>query len=195
MGRLFARRSAINLMPHFVSVSSRMFRQRLIERCCKTCAMQFVLAEFVAVEARNALFALFTLNRYSRAFFRDALLDEQGLRSRSGDEAETLDAALGELDARFRLDLPAVRKGYDNEPGYDEVLSRTHVPMELERIARDVGLIETRLLFYHYHALPPMLEARVPNLFRRESLKMENPMDWRGYVMASAFILVGRKAD
>jgi SAM-dependent methyltransferase len=42
---------------------------------------------FVAVEARNALFALFSLNRYSRAFFRESLMDEVGLSSRSGDEA------------------------------------------------------------------------------------------------------------
>jgi SAM-dependent methyltransferase len=148
---------------------------------------------FVAVEARNALFALFSLNRYSRAFFRDSLVDEAGLCSRSGDEAGALDAALKEIDDRFRLDLPPVRKGHANEPGYDEVLSRTHVPMELQRVAENAGLEEVRLLFYHYHALPPMLEAKVPKLFRRESLRMENPTDWRGYVMASAFILVGQR--
>jgi hypothetical protein len=51
---------------------------------------------------------------------------------------------------------------------------------------------DARLLFYHYHCLPPMLEAQVPELFRRESLRMEDPEDWRGHFMASAFLLVGR---
>jgi len=115
------------------------------------------------------------------------------LRRRAGDEAAALEAALGELEERFRLDLPPVRHGHVNEPGYDEILSRTHVPMELQRLAGDVGLEETRLLFYHFHPLPPLLEARVPKLFRRESLRMENPEDWRGYIMASAFILVGKR--
>jgi SAM-dependent methyltransferase len=175
------------VLPHIPAEADRTVLKNLVESVRP--------GGLVAVEARNALFALFTLNRYSRAFFRDVLMDELGLRSRSGDEAAALNDALEQFDQRFRLDLPAVRKGYDHEPGYDEVLSRTHVPMELERIAREVGLTETRLLFYHFHALPPMLEARVPNLFRRESLKMENPTDWRGYVMASAFILVGRRAQ
>jgi SAM-dependent methyltransferase len=148
----------------------------------------------VAVEARNALFALFTLNRYSREFFCRELIDEQALRARAGAEAAALDAALQELDTRFRLDLPSIRKGHADEPGYDEVLARTHVPMQLEALAKEVGFTETRLLFYHYHALPPMLEKSVPGLFRRESVKMEDPSDWRGHVMASAFILVGKRA-
>ncbi|MDY6983048.1 MAG: class I SAM-dependent methyltransferase, partial [Pseudomonadota bacterium] len=149
---------------------------------------------FVAVEARNALFSLFTLNRYSRDFFRNELIGEKALRGKAGPAANALDSALEELDARFRLDLPPVRKGYADEPGYDEVLARTHIPMQLETQARSLGFAETRLMFYHYHALPPMLEKSVPELFRHESVAMENPNDWRGYIMASAFILVGRRA-
>ena len=49
------------------------------------------------------------------------------------------------------------------------------------------------MLFYHYHALPPMLEAAAPELFRRASVAMEDPRDWRGHFMASAFVLVGRR--
>ena len=76
----------------------------------------------------------------------------------------------------------------------DEVLARTHVPMQIEAKARSLGFVDTRLMFYHYHALPPMLEKSVPQLFRRESMEMEDPHDWRGHVMASAFILVGTRA-
>ena len=149
---------------------------------------------FVAVEARNSLFSLFTLNRYSREFFRNDLIGEDTLRAKAGAEADALNSAFEELDARFRLDLPPIRKGYADEPGYDEVLARTHVPMQLEAQARALGFAETRLMFYHYHAFPPMLEKSAPELFRRESVAMEDPNDWRGYVMASAFILVGRRA-
>jgi hypothetical protein len=51
-----------------------------------------------------------------------------------------------------------------------------------------------RLLFYHYHCLPPMFEQAVPELFRRRSVAMEDPADWRGYFMASAFVVAGIRA-
>lgn len=149
----------------------------------------------VAVEARNQLFALFTLNRYSRDLFHDALIDAEALRQQAADASErtALDQALASLDERFRLDLPPTRTGHAGEPGYDEVLSRTHNPFVLRQQALEQGLTDVEVLFYHYHALPPMLEGTAPALFRRASLAMENPRDWRGHVMASAFVLVGRR--
>lgn len=150
---------------------------------------------WVACEARNQLFALFTLNRYSRELFRDVLINENKLESRveNVQERAALEEALADLDQRFRMDLPQVRKGYADEPGYDEVLSRTHNPFLLRAVAEATGLVDVRVLFYHYHALPPMLEQRIPKLFRRESLAMEDPTDWRGHFMASAFIVVGKR--
>jgi SAM-dependent methyltransferase len=147
----------------------------------------------IACEARNTLFALFTLNRYSRELFREQLVQESDLLGRAGDDAEreALTQALAQLDERFRMDLPPLRKGYENEPGYDEVLSRTHNPFELRVEAERAGLSDVQLLFYHYHALPPMLEKLVPRLFRAESVAMEDPHDWRGHFMASAFIVTG----
>ena len=149
----------------------------------------------VAVEARNQLFALFTLNRYSRDLFRDALIDVGALRQHAADPGEqaALENALAALDERFRLDLPPTRTGHAGEPGYDEVLSRTHNPFVLRQQALEQGLTDVEVLFYHYHALPPMLEGAAPALFRRASLAMEDPRDWRGHVMASALVLVGRR--
>lgn len=146
----------------------------------------------IAIEARNELFSLFTLNRYSSNFFKNSLIDIDALRAAAGDEIDALDKALDTLDERFRMDLPPIRAGYADEPGYDEVLSRTHNPFEMKALAESLGLIDVRVLFYHYHALPPMLQGLVPNLFRRASISMENPTDWRGHFLASAFILVGR---
>jgi SAM-dependent methyltransferase len=150
---------------------------------------------WIACEARNQLFALFTLNRYSRDLFRQELIQADKLSDRLQDPAEkaALAQALGELDQRFRMDLPPMRKGYTDEPGYDEVLSRTHNPFELVAEARAAGLVDVQTLFYHYHCLPPMVEGLLPNAFRRESLSLENPRDWRGHFMASAFIVVGQR--
>jgi 2-polyprenyl-3-methyl-5-hydroxy-6-metoxy-1,4-benzoquinol methylase len=148
----------------------------------------------VVLEARNQLFALFTLNRYSHQFFLHDLIRDGALRALAGEQAPALDVALEQLQDRFRLDLPPVRKGKAGEPGYDEVLSRTHNPLVLRQQAADLGLADVRVLFYHYHSMPPMLAAAVPDLFRRTSLAMESPEDWRGYFMASAFLIVGRRA-
>ena len=148
----------------------------------------------VAIEGRNQLFALFTLNRYSRNFFREALIREEALLESAGDEKEKVRQSLQELDERFRVDLPPRRKGYEDEPGYDEVLSRTHNPFEVMEAARNAGFRDVEVHFYHFHCLPPMFESKFPSLFRKLSVEMENTGDWRGYFMASAFILTGIKA-
>lgn len=148
----------------------------------------------VIVEARNQLFALFTVNRYSHQLFLDELIRAEDLKEKAGPERERLTAALTDLEKQFRMDVPPVRKGKAGEPGYDEVLSRTHNPLILRGQMAEAGFADVRVLFYHYHCLPPLLASAVPELFRRESLAMEDPEDWRGYFMASAFLAVGRRA-
>lgn len=146
------------------------------------------------LEARNALFSLFTLNRYSAEMFLDDLIPAARLRGAAGEEGAALEAGLTELRGMFRTDLPPVRKGKAGEPGYDEVLSRVHNPLVLRDLVARSGFGEIRVLFYHFHALPPLVGAKVPHLFRRESLAMEaNPEDWRGYLMASAFLIAARR--
>lgn len=131
----------------------------------------------VVVEARNQLFALFTLNRYSYEFFRDELI-----RGRSDEE-------LAALQERFRMDLPPCRGGKQDEPGYDEVLSRTHNPLVLRGQLEAAGFSDVRTLFYHFHDVPPLLGPSV-----EASVALEDPTDWRGHFMASAFLLAGTRA-
>jgi SAM-dependent methyltransferase len=148
----------------------------------------------ILAEARNVLFALFTLNRYSRDLFRSALIDVDRLRAQAtAEELPKLDEALALVDKQFRLDLPPVRKGKSGEPGYDEVLSRTHNPFVVRDLAARHGLVDVEILFYHYHCLPPMFERELPELYRRQSVAMEDPRDWRGHFMASAFIVCGKR--
>ena len=92
------------------------------------------------------------------------------------------------------MDLPPIRKGKEGEPGYDEVLSRAHNPLLLSRAFSEAGFTNVRTLFYHFHCLPPMLQSRFPDFFRAESLAREDPEDWRGYFMASAFLVAGERA-
>ncbi len=144
----------------------------------------------ILVEARNELFSLFTMNRYSHEFVLEKLIPVDDLSREAGEEKSSLDKALSGLKAMFRTDLPPIRKGKADEPGYDEVLSRLHNPIVLARQFEACGFHDVRPLFYHFHCLPPMVGTQVPHLFRKHSLAMEgNPEDWRGYFMASAFII------
>ena len=148
----------------------------------------------VVAEARNQLFGLFTMNRYSHELFRDTLVDAVGLRAQAAPgERAGLERALAGLEAMFRTDLPPVRRGHADEPGYDEVLSRTHNPLLVAEAFREAGLVDVRTLWYHFHPLPPMLAGEAPSLFRRAALGMERADDWRGLVMASAFLVAGRR--
>lgn len=142
----------------------------------------------VIVEARNQLFALFTLNRYSYHFLVETLIQPQVIAPDG-----QLDEVLASLQPQFRMDLPPVREGKSDEPGYDRIVSRTHNPLVLKEQFAATGFTEVKILFYHFHCLPPMLEATMPTFFREQSLAMEDPSDWRGYFMASAFLLVGQR--
>jgi len=90
------------------------------------------------------------------------------------------------------MDLPTIRKGKKDEPGYDEVLSRTHNPFEVKAQFERAGFKDVQTLFYHFHGFPPMFEKEAPKEFKKLSLAMEkNPNDWRGHFMASAFLITG----
>ena len=148
----------------------------------------------VIVEARNLLFSLFTLNRPSFEFFRDELIRIPDLQKKTGAVSNGVSEAVQDLQARFRMDLPPVRGGKAGAPGYDEVLSRAHNPLVFRSQFENLGFKDVRLHFYHFHALPPMSQRFVPDLFRAESIAMEDPADWRGHFMASAFLLSARRA-
>lgn len=147
----------------------------------------------VVVEARNELFGLFTGNRYSHELMRDTLVRADALRAEAEpEELPGLERALARLEGMYRTDLPPVRRGHRDEPGYDEVLSRGHNPLLVAEAFHAAGLSAVRTLYYHFHPLPPMLAQESPSLFRRAALAMERPDDWRGLVMASAFLVAGR---
>jgi SAM-dependent methyltransferase len=147
------------------------------------------------VEARNELFSLFSMNRYSYSFFWDRLIDGGSLlRKATPVQRRALKKEMNSFRAQFRMDQPPIRKGKKGEPGYDEVVSRTHNPFELRAKFERAGFVDVRVLFYHYHALPPVVGKAVPDLFLKESLARENAEDWRGYFMASAFFVVARVA-
>jgi hypothetical protein len=144
----------------------------------------------VFVEFRNELFSLFTLNRYSYAFFLDNLMKTDSLLTEKPEAAADIHEITEKMKSFFRLDQPPVRSGSADAPGYDKILSKFHNPLDLSPLFTSAGLKINDLFFYHYHAIPPLFEREHPHLFREASLMMEcDPHDWRGYFMASAFVI------
>jgi 2-polyprenyl-3-methyl-5-hydroxy-6-metoxy-1,4-benzoquinol methylase len=146
---------------------------------------------WVILQARNQLFSLFALNRPTFEFFVGDLIPKEALGSVGSRKRAEI---LGELRKRFRMDLPSIRGRSPGTRSYDETNPRAHNPFVLANEFARAGLTDVRTLFYHYHALPPMLDHVSPAAVRRASLAMENPEDWRGTFMASAFVVVGRRA-
>lgn len=134
----------------------------------------------VFVEFRNELFALFTLNRYSHELFAEKLIPRPAAEE-----------AGAELKKFFRTDLPVDRPSPAGAPSsIDGILCKFKNPFECPALFKAAGLRIEAFHFYHFHALPPMMEQQFPRLFRAASLEMEkDPNDWRGHFMASAFVV------
>jgi SAM-dependent methyltransferase len=137
------------------------------------------------VEFRNALMALFSINKYSAPFFWENLL-------RGDDLPKPLrDAAGAFLSDKFGTQVESVGKKRNIE--YADILARFHNPLTLGGSLAAHGLKLERVYYYHYHAAPPHLEKEHKRQFWEESLKRERTDDWRAMFLCSAFVAqIGR---
>jgi SAM-dependent methyltransferase len=144
-------------------------------------------AGIALVEYRNALMALYSLNRYSEPFFWHELL--------RGDELpEPLRSAAREYLA-VKFDTPVDSVGRPREIEYTDILARFHNPLTLGQEVARHGLALERLHYYHFHAAAPVLEKEHRRQFWEVSLQRERADDWRGMFVASAFVAELRRAD
>jgi 2-polyprenyl-3-methyl-5-hydroxy-6-metoxy-1,4-benzoquinol methylase len=138
----------------------------------------------VFIEFRNKLFSLFTFNRYTAEFILDDLLR---------DVDPLLKARVArDLEARLRMDLPLARKTVagTEAPGYDAIPAKFHNPFEVLEVFKKHNLKDMQLLWYHYHPALPFLEQEMPELFRKEAIRLEHEASgWRGMFLCSAFVV------
>jgi 2-polyprenyl-3-methyl-5-hydroxy-6-metoxy-1,4-benzoquinol methylase len=138
----------------------------------------------VFIEFRNKLFSLFSFNRYTADFILNDLL--------AGVSNVVKKVVEKELESRLRMDVPPVRdKMKDSDaPGYDAILSEFHNPFEVIEKFKKHGFRDIELLWYHYHPSMPYLKGNMPEIFRKEAIKLEHePSNWRGYFLCSAFVV------
>ncbi len=139
----------------------------------------------VFIEFRNKLFSLFTFNRYTYDFIMDDLL--------AGVAPALKDQVGKDLSNRLEMNLPSPRRMHDEDnavPGYDAILSKFHNPFEVEKMFKDNGFTDIKLLWYHYHPAMPFLQNNDKDLFRNEALRLEHDeLGWRGMFLCSAFVV------
>ena len=145
----------------------------------------------VFIEFRNKLMSLFSFNRLTVEFILDDLL--------AGIATTVKDAVRKDLEGRLRMDMPLARTKLhesDDTPGYDTILSKFHNPFEVVEEFRQRGFKDVKLMWYHYHPSMPYLQDDMPELFRREAMRLEHdPSDWRGYFLCSAFVVEAIKGE
>ena len=139
----------------------------------------------IFVEFRNKLFSLFTFNRYTADFILNDLL--------KGVDHQVKECVAKDLATRLRMDMPPLRERAAEDPeapGYDAVLSKFHNPFEAIELFKRHGFQDITLRWYHYHPAMPYLEGEMPELFRREAVRLEHEVSgWRGFFLCSAFVI------
>ena len=101
--------------------------------------------------------------------------------------------AAAELQNRVAMDKPPIRStNVAGGVGYDKILSKMHNPFEMDALFKAAGFTSSRLHWYHYHPVPPMLEGEQISRsdFRKAAMALEGENSgWRGIFMCSAFIV------
>ena len=125
----------------------------------------------IFVEFRNALFSLFTFNRYTYEFIMDDLLISSSPAIR--------DRVSRELASRLAMDTPA-------RPAPQ---SQFHNPLTIRDELAVTGAVEADVIPFHYHTGMPLIADHDASGFMYDSWDQESRTpDWRSLFLCSAFL-------
>ncbi len=130
---------------------------------------------------RNRLFDVSTLNDYTSRFLNEIYETKKLKKSWQGKYKKLFNSFSNRKNYKL--------KNIDDEGVY----SLVHNPLTIGKELNDLGLKCEGLYFYHFHPFPPIFENLDQLYFRKISLKMENPTDWRGFLLASGFVVDCKK--
>ena len=169
---------ALGVFPHIIDEKKALSN---MEKLLNTNGLVFI-------EFRNDLFAAYTLNKYSLDFFLNRIIDLNSLPQEAQGEV------INFYSERLGVDKPIKEKS--GKIRYEDILAKFRNPLSIENeLFEPCNFSIIDIHFYHYHALPPVFENKYPKLFRELSLKMEKPNNWKGYLMASAYVIEAKKKD
>jgi len=132
---------------------------------------------------RNRLFDIITLNNYTKKFL-DEIYEVKKLKKEWKNKYKNL--------TKNYTDRKKIKLGKN----IDEMGVHNHIPHNPLTISDEMaklGLSVEGIYFYHFHAFPPVFETLDKNYYRKISWKIENPLDWRGFFLASTFVIDCKK--
>lgn len=132
---------------------------------------------------RNRLFDVITLNNYTKKFL-DEIYETKKLKREWIKEYNNLTKNFTD------------RKKIKLKKNIDEAGVNNHVPhnpLTISDEMKKLGLSVEGIYFYHFHAFPPVFETFDKDYYRKISWQIENPLDWRGFLLASTFIVDCKK--
>ena len=136
---------------------------------------------------RNSLFALYSANEYTVDFVRETLIPDQELSS-------GVSNVLSDVLAKSYT-YPLKTKQFDTVDTAN-VHSIMHNPLTIEEsILECFGLELQNIFYYHYHALPPVMEHLLRKEFQELSHCLEGTNNWRSKFIASSFVVHAKKQD
>ena len=131
---------------------------------------------------RNRLFDIVTLNNYTKKFL-DEIYEVKSLKKDWKNKYKSLTKNFSDRkNSKF--------KNIDEEGVYNHI---PHNPLTISDQMSKLGLSVEGIYFYHFHKLTPVFENYDKIYFRKLSWKIENPLDWRGFLLASTFIVDCKK--
>jgi len=133
---------------------------------------------------RNRLFDIVTLNNYTKKFL-DEIYEVKSLKKEWKKKYE-------DLTKNFSDRKKNKFKNIDEAGVYSHI---PHNPLTITDEMAKLGLAVEGIYFYHFHALPTVFENYDESYYRKISWKIENPLDWRGFFLASAFVLDCKKIN
>jgi len=140
----------------------------------------------LAIEFRNELFSCYSFNRYSYDFFSNYLIDDIVIKEELREKVEIFFKHI--FNTPIEEEIPAKSTHMKND-----YVNKFHNPLNISKLFDDHGFAWIKNYFYHYHIFPPQFEKIDAELYQSASLNLENPTDWRGHIMASAFVSEAKK--
>lgn len=130
----------------------------------------------IVLHFRNDLFNAFALNAYSKDFYKN-LIDFNTLPEQYKDKvSEFYNKTLGTAGVNSEF----------------KILSRFHNPLSIQKeLFEPLGFEIVKIHFFHYHRLPPYFQLEDNKTYMKLGEALEKTQDWRGYFMASSFIVEG----
>lgn len=133
---------------------------------------------------RNRLFDIITLNNYTKKFLGE-IYEVRSLKKTWRNKYKNLTLNFSDRK-KYKF------KNIDESRVYNHI---PHNPLTIKNEMAKLGLSVEGIYFYHFHALPPVFENYDKDYYRKISWKIENPLDWRGFFLASAFIVDCKKIN